>query len=69
MLPGKVKAYVVTDPTHRAAEIRRIDGKPFGNSKAYHLQGVDKSWLPGIEILKQTPPSTSVLKSLEWRRA
>jgi hypothetical protein len=60
-LPDGAKCYVVTDGSHRAAEIRRMDGKPFGESKAYPLRGVDKSWLPGIELLSGAPKTTAVL--------
>jgi Toprim-like len=55
------KCYVVTDASHRAAEIRRIDGKPFGDCKAFPLRGVDKSWLPGLELLRDAPKTTAVL--------
>ena len=55
------KCYVITDASGRAAEIRRMDGKQFGASKAYPLRGVDKSWLPGIELLADAPPETAVL--------
>lgn len=60
-LPDGSKCYVVTDGSHRAAEIRRMDGKPFGECKAYPLRGVDKSWLPGIELLRDAPKTTAVL--------
>ncbi|MCX6875951.1 MAG: CHC2 zinc finger domain-containing protein [Verrucomicrobia bacterium] len=60
-LPDGIKCYVVTDHARRAAEIRRIDGKPFGDSKAYKLRGVDKSWLPGSAMLEAALPETSVL--------
>jgi hypothetical protein len=53
--------YIVTDGSYRAAEIRRVDGKPFGKSKAFPLRGVDKSWLPGVELLRQAPQETGVL--------
>ncbi len=53
-----VKCYAITDATHRAAEIRRMDGQPFGKSKSYPLRGVDKSWLPGAELLTDAPPSS-----------
>ncbi|KAB2639803.1 MAG: hypothetical protein DVB25_04970 [Verrucomicrobia bacterium] len=53
--------YIVTDPSNRAAEIRRLDRKPFGKSKAFPLRGVDKSWLPGVELLRQAPQETGVL--------
>ncbi len=60
-LPDGSKCYVITDNTNRAAEIRRMDGKPFGDSKAFPLPGVDKSWLPGIELLLDAPKTTAVL--------
>ncbi len=53
--------YVVTDRTYRAAEIRRADGKPFWQSKAYPLKGVDKSWLPGADWLRQGSPEKAVI--------
>jgi len=56
-----VKCFVVMDATKRAAEIRRIDRKTFGKSKAYPLPGVDKTWLPGAELLRTAKPGTSVL--------
>ena len=56
-----VKCYVITDMSNRAAEIRRMDGKLFGESKAYPLRGVDKSWMPGTEILRDAPRDTAVL--------
>ena len=56
-----IKCYVVTDSECRAAEIRRIDGKLFGERKAYHLRGVDKSWLPGANLLREALPEASVL--------
>jgi hypothetical protein len=55
------KCYVITDTGHHAAEIRRMDGKLFGSSKAYPLRGVDKSWLPGVELLRQSPKDTAVV--------
>lgn len=57
----RVKCFVITDGSRRAAEIRRMDGKLFGKSKAYPLRGVDKGWLPGIELLKDAPRETAVL--------
>lgn len=60
-LPDGLKCYVITDDSRRAAEIRRLDGKPFGESKAYPLPGVNKSWLPGCELLKSAPKTTAVL--------
>ncbi len=59
---GSDKCFIVTDPTHRAAEIRRIDGGLFFNGrKAYPLSGVDKSWLIGANWIKGEPKQTSVL--------
>jgi len=55
------KSFVVTDAANIAAEIRRIDKKPFGKSKAYPLKGVDKSWMPGMDHLRLAPKSTAVL--------
>jgi 5S rRNA maturation endonuclease (ribonuclease M5) len=55
------KCYVITDAERRAAEIRRIDGKMFGTSKAFPLSGVDKRWLPGAALLRQAKPYTAVL--------
>jgi Toprim-like len=55
------KCYIITDSSRRAAEIRRMDGKPFGGSKAYPLPGVDKSWLPGIDLLRGVTKTTAVL--------
>ena len=60
-LPDGSKCYAITDDSRRAAEIRRLDGKPFGESKAYPLRGVMKSWLPGLELLKAAPRETAVL--------
>jgi len=56
-----VKCFVVTDESRRAAEIRKLDGKHFSGSKTYPLRGVDKSWLPGMELLRQTSAETAVL--------
>jgi hypothetical protein len=56
-----VKCYIVTDDARRAAEIRRIDGKSFGTSKAFPLAGVDKRWMPGAALLHGAVPETSVL--------
>jgi hypothetical protein len=54
--------YVVTDATGRAAEIRRLDGKPcVGDSKAFPLKGVDKSWLPGLDLLHHAPKKAAVM--------
>lgn len=56
-----VRCYVVTDESRRAAEIRRCDGGMFGQTKAFPLAGVDKSWLPGADLLKGSPKSTSII--------
>lgn len=56
-----VKCFAIMDSTQRAAEIRRIDRKPFGNTKAFPLSGVDKTWLPGAELLRGASPDVSVL--------
>jgi hypothetical protein len=53
--------YVVTDATSRAAEIRRLDGEWFGDNKAFWLSGVDKSWLPGAELLAGEPKDVSAI--------
>jgi hypothetical protein len=53
--------YVVTDGENRAAEIRRMGGKLFGELKAYPLRGVDKTWLPGLHLLRDAPKTTAVL--------
>ncbi len=43
---------VVTDDARRAAEFRRLDGETFRNGKkAYPLPGVDKTWLPGADLI------------------
>jgi hypothetical protein len=55
------KCFVITDESRRAAEIRRIDGQPFGKSKAYPLRGVDKTWLPGADLLRIASPDVGVL--------
>jgi hypothetical protein len=55
-----IRCYVVTDVANRAAEIRRIDGGLFNGKKAFPLKGVDKAWLPGIELVKVTPKSTGI---------
>jgi len=56
------KCYVVTDASNIAAEIRRMDGKVwFNGMKAYPLEGVNKSWLVGIDCLKKAPKTTAVL--------
>ena len=48
------KCFVVMDRAQRCSEIRRVDGKPFGATKAYPLSGVDKSWLVGAERIEQS---------------
>ena len=46
------KCFVVTDDERRAGEIRRIDGGTFASGgKVYPLPGVDKSWLPGADLI------------------
>ena len=60
-LPDGSKCYVITDDSRRAGEVRRLDGKPFGDSKAYPLKGVNKAWLPGLELLARAPKTTAVL--------
>ncbi len=46
------RCFVITDNERRAAEIRRLDGGTFGHGrKAYPLAGVDKSWLPGADLI------------------
>ena len=55
------KCFVITDAENRAAEIRRMDGKLFGTSKQFWLTGVDKTWLPGLHLLRKAPKSTAVL--------
>jgi hypothetical protein len=54
--------FAITDSEQRSAEIRRIDRGLFYNDiKAYPLKGVDKSWLPGSALLRDTPKTTNVL--------
>ena len=53
--------YVVTDADHRAAEIRNLGGDLFHERKAYPLRGVNKSWLPGVALLREAPKETSLL--------
>lgn len=55
-----MKCFIVTDNARRAAEIRRIDGQPFGKCKAFPLPGVDKTWLPGAGLLRDAPCNTAV---------
>ena len=57
-----IACYVVTDAARRCAEIRRCDGQWFTpEHKPYWLKGVDKSWLPGCELLRDEPRDTGVL--------
>ena len=56
-----VKCYAITDRANRAAEIRRIDGRLFGELKAYPLPGVDKRWLPGLANMAQAPAEAGIL--------
>jgi hypothetical protein len=60
-LKDATKCFVVTDPERRSAEIRRLDGKPFGTAKAFALSGVSKSWPVGCEQLRHAPATASVL--------
>ena len=59
------RCFVVTDRALRAAEIRALDGGLFQcrhtESKTAPLPGVDKSWLPGAEVLRRAASETSVL--------
>jgi hypothetical protein len=53
---------IIGDREERAAEIRRLDGSLFARErKAYPLKGVDKSWLPGAELLRHEPSDTAVM--------
>ncbi|MDB4478186.1 toprim domain-containing protein [Akkermansiaceae bacterium] len=56
-----VKCFTITDETLRAGEVRRIDGKEFHSGKVYGLPGVDKSWMPGAALLRETKLEKSVL--------
>lgn len=57
-----MNCYVVTDATGRNAEIRRINKQAFPTGKkAYPLAGVDKSWLIGADILRDTPQADVLL--------
>lgn len=55
------KCFVITDTARRSAEIRRIDGKPFGRAKAFPLRGVDKSWPIGGDLLREACRDVPVL--------
>lgn len=58
-----MNAYIVTDGSMRNAEIRRANGAPWPQSgkKAYPLKGVDKAWLIGAEILRDSPEAHVLL--------
>ncbi|MFC7336137.1 hypothetical protein ACFQY0_03020 [Haloferula chungangensis] len=56
-----IRCYAITDTANKAAEIRRCDGKSFGQSKAYPLKGVEKKWLPGADLLKRSPNAKGIL--------
>ena len=60
-LQDGTKCLVVTDAERRSAEIRRLDGMSFGNSKAFPLPGVKKSWPTGCELLRHAPPASAVM--------
>jgi hypothetical protein len=53
--------YVITDRSNRAAEIRRLDGKLFGELKAFPLSGVRKDWLPGLACIAQATPEAGIV--------
>lgn len=54
--------FTVTDSSLIAAEIRKVDRSCFfDDRKAYPLAGVDKSWLPGMDMLRKAPPDTGVI--------
>lgn len=55
------ECFVITDASGRCAEIRRIDGKLFGDKKQFPLAGVNKQWLPGIDLLRTATKSTAVI--------
>lgn len=55
------ECFVITDASGRCAEIRRMDGKLFGDKKQFKLAGVNKQWLPGIDLLRTAPKSTAVI--------
>jgi len=61
-----IRCFAVTDGERRAAEIRALDGRMFPlnhghESKAAPLPGVDKSWLPGSEVLSRADAEEGVL--------
>jgi hypothetical protein len=60
-LKDGTECFVVTDPERRSAEIRRLDGMPFGTAKAFPLPGVNKAWPVGCEQLRHAPATASVL--------
>lgn len=55
------ECFVITDASGRCAEIRRMDGKLFGDKKQYKLAGVNKQWLPGLDLLRTAPKFTAVI--------
>lgn len=55
------ECFVITDASGRCAEIRRIDGKLFGDKKQFPLAGVNKQWLPGLDLLRTAPKFTAVI--------
>ena len=55
------KCFVITDAARRSAEIRRLDGKTFGESKAFPLRGVNKSWPVGCDLIRYASAESSVL--------
>ena len=56
-----IKCFVITDNSRRCAEIRHTEKSLFGKSKVYPLPGVDKSWLPGADLLAGVPAHVSIL--------
>ena len=61
LMANGAKCFAITDRTNRAAEIRRIDGRLFGEMKAFPLPGVDKRWLPGLATIAQASPEAGIL--------
>jgi len=55
------ECFVITDDSGKCAEIRRMDGKVFGRNKQFPLAGVNKQWLPGIDLLRTAPKSTAII--------
>ena len=60
-LEDGTKCFVLTDAARRSAEIRRLDGKTFGESKAFPLRGVNKSWPVGCDLIRYASSESSVL--------